>query len=162
MSKGTDRFGLAVIVVSTALLIFSVGHFINNKEVLGTDSFPLFYDVSGFPSVVGSGLFFVLCPITHLVMYLFFWQVMHNPKSWSSYFPVSITRQNANAQYSNLRDHLLFLQLFVSSFLVAAQATGARIALGTIDSLPEYFLPGFFLLFTLPAIHYFISSYLKA
>lgn len=42
-----DRFGVFVFSISTLALLFSVYHFISNKQILGAENYPLFYDFNG-------------------------------------------------------------------------------------------------------------------
>lgn len=86
--------------------------------------------------------------------------LINTPKAW--WFPVPLTRENANTQFNILRSHVMLTQLFVAGLLLVGQVSVARIAEGTWPGLPEHFVPAFFLLFFLQTLHYIVSAFLHA
>eukprot|EP01126_Amoeba_proteus_P066962 TRINITY_DN9789_c0_g2_i1.p1 TRINITY_DN9789_c0_g2~~TRINITY_DN9789_c0_g2_i1.p1 ORF type:complete len:159 (-),score=6.61 TRINITY_DN9789_c0_g2_i1:228-704(-) len=150
--------GPTSLLLSVVSLVYSVVHFFQNRAILESEQFPLFFNVDGEVVSTGSGMWFSIYPIMCILCFVFFTWLVSKPSSW--YIPATLNDENILPLLDQTFRFLLLLQLWVFGFIVSCQFLVVDL-LSQPDqiTLPQDYFSGVVTILLIIIIYYGISVY---
>lgn len=144
-----------LLITCTILVLFAFVATCTYYYTLLPDEIPTHYNFAGEPDAYGEKSSIFLLPAIAVIIAIPMLILSRKPHLFN--FPVTITQENAQAQYTKASRLMIGLALVTTFTMFIIEIQTIRTALGKTDGLGESFVYIFFILMFIPTIFYLIS-----